>query len=327
MKAKWQRAIVASMVIGAGACADDLTEAEELSAKEELACFALTDEPSELEACDEIANDDVVEVYASRKDDAADSKCGTKHPSLIERDAIELEVQNRLGVAGGVSNVTGGTINVYFHVINKGTGLTNGDVPDSQITSQMNVLNAAFQPWGWSFNLVATTRTTNATWFNGCDSSSTESQYKAALRQGSADDLNIYTCNPGGGLLGWATFPSSYNSAPTKDGVVLLYSSLPGGSAVPYNEGDTGTHEVGHWMGLYHTFQGGCAKSGDYVSDTPPERSPAYGCPVGRDSCKRGGADPITNFMDYTDDDCMFEFTAGQDARMDSMFTTYRAGK
>jgi hypothetical protein len=256
-------------------------------------------------------------------------RCGTHKPSIAEADRIDRQLladrAARQASEPGIM-ATGGTINVYFHVINRGTGVSNGDVTTTMINNQISVLNAAYASWGWSFNLVSVDRTTNSSWFTGCYSTY-ESAMKNALRQGTADDLNLYTCAPSGGLLGWATFPWSYTSSPKMDGVVVLYSSLPGGSAAPYNLGDTGTHEVGHWMGLYHTFQGGCSVNNDYVSDTPAEQSAAFGCPVGRDTCSSSGQDPIRNFMDYTDDSCMNTFSAGQDSRMDSMFTTYRYGK
>lgn len=271
------------------------------------------------------------------------ARCATRPLSDLERFEVEQKVGPIIaaraqalgqvgangkpggGGGGGGTVVSGGAVNVYFHVITDTTGA--GNVSDQDVSKQIQVLNNAYAPWGWSFTLVEITRTANNSWYAMGYGSTAEKQAKAALRQGTADDLNIYTANLGGGLLGWATFPSSYAASPSNDGVVLLYSSLPGGSAAPYNLGDTGTHEVGHWMGLYHTFQGGCAKTGDSVGDTAAERSAAYGCPAGRDTCSAEGADPIENFMDYTDDRCMFEFTAGQDTRMDAMYSAYRYGK
>jgi hypothetical protein len=262
--------------------------------------------------------------------------CGTVDLTDAEKEVVQSRLAFEEKIAGGPANLAAGsvTINVYWHVINKGSGLSNGDISDTDIAGQIKVLNDSYAgvyggpATAYKFVLAGVTRTTNATWYTMGYGSTAEKQAKAALRQGTADDLNIYSANLGGGLLGWATFPSSYASNPSDDGVVLLYSSIPGGSAAPYNEGDTATHEVGHWLGLYHTFQGGCAGQGDYVSDTPAEKSSAYGCPVGRNSCTKDTlADPIRNYMDYTDDYCMFEFTAGQAARADSMWTTYRAGK
>lgn len=254
-------------------------------------------------------------------------RCGTLAPDAMTIAAIDAQLAELIAERGPEAQVTGGTINVYFHVIRRGTGIGNGDVPHVQILAQMAVLNAAYAPRGWSFNLVGLDRTTNATWYTMLPGTTAESQAKSALRRGTADDLNIYTASPGGGLLGWATFPWSYASQPNLDGVVVLFSSLPGGSAAPYDMGDTATHEVGHWMGLYHTFQGGCSNPGDGVPDTPREASPAFGCPTGRDTCSPPGLDPITNFMDYTDDACMNQFTPNQDVRMDAAFTVFRLGQ
>lgn len=252
--------------------------------------------------------------------------CAVREMTTEQMDAIEMHIERVMMAQAGAAATAGATINVYWHSITDSSG--KGAPTDTMITEQINVLNAAFSGTGFSFVLAGKDTTANDAWYTVQPDTTAEAQMKAALRQGSADDLNVYSANIGGGLLGWATFPNWYAGNPSDDGVVVLTASLPGGSAAPYNLGDTGTHEVGHWMGLYHTFQSGCNKrTGDYVSDTPPERSPAYGCPVGRDSCRGDGVDPITNFMDYTDDACMDRFSAGQSARMSSAWTTYRAGK
>ncbi|KAG8703478.1 hypothetical protein FRC08_002809 [Ceratobasidium sp. 394] len=221
------------------------------------------------------------------------------------------------------------TIQVYWHVIYSSTSVSGGYIPDSQITSSISAMNQHYAGSGISFNLAGTDRTSNANWFNTVGpSTSAQTTMKNQLRKGGAADLNVYTVGfnsgSGAGLLGYATFPSSYSGAPKDDGVVILYSSVPGGTTANYNEGKTLTHEVGHWLGLYHTFQGGCSASGDSVSDTPPEASPASGCPTGRDTCSGGGVDPIHNYMDYSYDSCMNQFTAGQITRVKSQISTYR---
>ncbi len=271
--------------------------------------------------------------YVSQKDFVdAGLRCGVREADA-ERDANGNGGNKNSAANIGLRLAAGSiTIPVYLHIITSTTG--QGAVTGAQITNQLAVLNAAYSGTtggvntAFRFQLVSTDTTANNTWFTAGPGTTAEAQMKNALRKGTKGALNLYTNNPGGGLLGWATFPSSYVSNPKNDGVVCLYSSLPGGTAAPYNLGDTGTHEVGHWLGLYHTFQGGCAASttngGDLVVDTPAEKSAAFGCPTGRNTCVSTGNDPITNFMDYTDDSCMFVFSLGQSDRMDAQWTAYR---
>jgi hypothetical protein len=253
-------------------------------------------------------------------------RCAVKDLTFEEFSAAEA---HRVQTLQGVKNLTtGGTIGVYFHSITSTKG--EGAIPQSQIDAQLNVLNAAYGKAGWKYVLKSVDVTANDDWYTCEPGKPSEKNMKTALRKGNADDLNLYTANIGGGLLGWATFPKDYQGAKEMDGVVILYSSLPGGTAKKYNEGDTGTHEVGHWMGLYHTFQGGCREfgGGDGVADTPAEKEAAYGCPGVVDTCpSEPGNDPTTNFMDYVDDACMTEFTSGQFSRITQEFSAYRAGK
>jgi hypothetical protein len=253
--------------------------------------------------------------------------CATREPTAEEKAADQRAMNERFRMSNaerGQRRRAAVTVNTYVHVLWDPADLTT-KVPPRMVNDQISVLTGAFRDHGFVFELAELNYVENPKWATECHKVGVEKQFKAALRRGTAQDLNFYVCRLGANLLGYATFPPWYAKDPSRDGVVVLDQSLPGGSATNYDEGDTGTHEVGHWLGLYHTFQGGCTGDGDLISDTPPEASPAFGCPIGRDTCAGGGEDPIHNFMDYTYDDCMFEFTEGQGSRMNAQWETYRA--
>ncbi len=263
-------------------------------------------------------------------------RCATDVPDAAQTEQIEAQFMEELLYGRSAINTDSianpVSITVNFHVIRSSTGA--GDVSDTRLNSQIATLNAAYSGRGFTFVRGTTDRTNNSTWYTMGHGTTAESACKTHFTNIAANNsafvLNFYTASPGGGLLGWATFPWDRAGNPSMDGVVVLNSSVNGGTATNYNLGDTATHEVGHWLGLYHTFQSGCGTgnnttSGDRVADTWAEASPASGCPTGRNTCTTiSGNDPITNFMDYTYDSCMNTFTSGQANRMVSMAASYR---
>lgn len=252
--------------------------------------------------------------------------CGT-HISAKHKTSAEKKFQtHRMPAADPDAKAV---LDVYVHVVYANETQEGGYLSDSQITEQFEIMNQDYNKAGISFNLVNVTYIENEDWFmRVAPESEQEKTLKTEYRHGNASTLNIWTVGfqegEAAGLLGYATFPSDYESAPTMDGVVLLHSTMPGGLKPPYNKGRTLTHEVGHWGGLYHTFEGGCSGNGDYIDDTPSEREPGYGCPAARSSCPGGKQDPITNFMNYSDDSCMTGFTDGQTTRLRSQLRSFR---
>ena len=255
-------------------------------------------------------------------------RCATPEPTIaqtlesiraVERMAARVgDLRAEVRLAGPI------TVPVAWHVVTGSNGV--GDVPDAWIEAQLDTLNSTYTPFGYRFVSALIERVENPAWYDGLRlGSAAEDAMKAALASDPAHYLNMYTASLGLDYLGWATPPDGSAERDTYQGVVLLDQSLPGGNAAPYNLGHTGTHEVGHWFGLLHTFSGGCNQPNDGVADTPQERSSASGCPAARDSCPLDpGLDPVHNYMDYSDDACMTEFTPGQVARALALTAQYR---
>ena len=224
------------------------------------------------------------------------------------------------------------TVPTWFHVVHATNG--TGNVPTKAVIRQLQVLQGSMRGFeggtdaNFNFVLAGITRTPNDIWHNAGPGSAGEHAMKMALHAGGDNTLNVYLTS-GAGLLGWAYFPSITDTPEDYlDGVVVDWRSMLDTSSQyqgQYDLGETVPHEVGHWLNLHHTFQGGCSPPGDGVDDTPPQASPTNGCPIGRDSCPGGGLDPIHNYMDYSYDSCYTEFTPGQVLRAHDAWLMWRA--
>jgi len=269
-------------------------------------------------------------------------------PEMQKRlDNIEWQTENYIKGGGAAQKLNGTiiTIPVVFHVVWNSTAQ---NVSDAALLAQLDVLNKDFRKLNADASLIpsifagvaadceiqfcmaqrnpqglASTgivrRQTTTTAF------STNNNVKFTANGGSnawdaSRYLNIWVCNLSNGVLGYAQFPGG---AAATDGVVVLFSTLPGGTSAPYNKGRTGTHEVGHWLNLRHIW-GDATCGSDFVADTPPHNAANYGCPASghRSTCTGTPVEMTMNYMDYTDDACMYMFSAGQRDRMNALFAT-----
>lgn len=275
-------------------------------------------------------------------------------PNMVTRmQQIEQFTQNYIAANGNGASRSVITIPVVFHIL---YNTSTQNISDAQVQAQINQLNldyarlnadaantpSAFASLGANTNVqfCLAQRDPNGNATTGIiHKSTTNTSFttddKAKHSSTGGDDawpassyLNLWSCNLGGGLLGYAQFPGG---AASTDGVVILYSSVGSvakpGTAAPYNYGRTATHEVGHWLNLYHIWgddNGACSGS-DNVGDTPNQGSENYGCPTfpHTDACASTSPGVMfMNYMDYTDDGCMNIFTQGQSARMAALFVT-----
>jgi Pregnancy-associated plasma protein-A len=258
-------------------------------------------------------------------------RCGALIPSPLQVDRVRQEVAAvRRAVNARPESVS---INVQFTHITDGN---RGPIQEQQRRDQIEILNKAYSNSGIKFTYEpSSVRTVNKpAWFHMGQSSAAEREAKTELQVPPEYNLNVYTAELQAGLLGWATFPYDLLGNRVMDGVVILWTTFPGGTEAPYNLGHVCTHQIGHWLGLWHTFQGGCmgidgiVGDCDLVVDTPAHERPNFGCPsTGRNgACSTQEVAPVHNYMNFTDDACMTEFTKGQFERIQDQIQTYRPG-
>ena len=260
------------------------------------------------------------------------ARCGTPHAGYYQVRRNDEAVRAFRGASRRNSRFrrASGTITINVQFIHICDG-DEGKITAAQRTNQIKVLNDDFRDHQiqFTYDEQATKEVNNQQWFRMDHRSAAERQAKTALQVAPETNLNFYTAGfpVNSGLLGWATFPDELAGDRVRDGVVLLHGTLPGGHSAPFNLGRTGTHEIGHWLGLFHTFQGGCNGIGDHIGDTVAHSRPNFGKPAVGDphnACDQNEDAPVQNYMNYTDDDWMNHFTERQGGRMREQIAIFR---
>jgi hypothetical protein len=238
--------------------------------------------------------------------------------------SIDGQLSDPRDLLNGITSTINISIPVSFHVLYKTDG--TGNIPDSDLQVQIDVLNSGFNTddvnFKVSFYLASISRTQNDSWFQLPAIGPVSSMIQNALTLDPAHVLNVYIGDVAAPNYGWSTFPWEYSESSKNHGIMLDYMVLPNGLFTEFNLGEALVHEVGHYFGLKHTFQDGCVSSGtggDNVADTPAHIVPTLGvCPAfGTDTCPLvSGFDPNDNQMNYTSDLCRVGFTQGQIDRM-----------
>ena len=224
-------------------------------------------------------------------------RCSARGGDAREPDLSQLHADMPASAKGKAPRNFKATIPVYFHVVTDGA---IGALTNAQIAAQIAVLNNTFSAGeggaatGFSFKLAGVTRTDNAALVlhqpGRRGRAHHEAGAQAGRRQRAEPVLDDRRRLPRVGVP--ARHHGRSRASACLDGVVFDWESIPGTSATyagRYDQGETATHEVGHWLNLEHTFFGGCAAKGDFVDDTPAEKTPTSGCPAGKDTCTKPG--------------------------------------
>lgn len=261
-------------------------------------------------------------------------------PSLQSRMSdIESFTRRLLADPNAARLLPDGTIEIPV-VVNVLYNTAAQNVSLTQIQSQIDVLNEDFSATNADYNLTSTYNsvksgnigvrfvldqvirksTTKASWRT--DDAMKKSNRGGISPTSPTTKLNLWVCNLSGGILGYAQFPGGSSAT---DGVVIDDNAFgrTGTAAAPFNKGRTATHEVGHWMNLRHIW-GDATCGNDQVGDTPLHNTANYGCPSAGhlSTCSGTPVEMTMNYMDYTDDACMYMFSLGQKARMLAVFAT-----
>ncbi|OAA61558.1 metalloprotease 1 [Cordyceps fumosorosea ARSEF 2679] len=255
---------------------------------------------------------------------AAD-ECDSGEPSAeLVAAAVQMAANDKVAAAFASTEKRADVdVPTYVHVISSSNSESDGNISDDKVRAGIDVMNTNYAGSGFKFTLKDIDHTINADW-----TTTEKKAMKDKLHKGDFKTLNLYLLpsfirseDDKTSLNGRCTFPDSNSaSAPKPDGCIVRTKA--------WDNKQTTTHEVGHWLGLFHTFQGetsskSCDANNDYVDDTPAMKKDSKDCSGDADTCPSAGKDPVTNFMSYAA--CRTKFTSGQFTRMKTMYNKYRA--